>query len=538
MQQSGISVWAKGQAFSGDRFHEGEAFAELLIRWFDGPQEPAAHDLSKRLLALNGHFAFMIDRRGTLFAAVDRLRSIPLFYASVDQTPVIGDDASRVRREAGAGADDPVGRDELLLTGFVTGRNTMAAGLSQLRSGEWLRWRPAAGGRPRFETHRYFRFCTPERTEGGMDDTAGAFFDLARSAFSRLIHSTKGRTLMLPLSGGYDSRFILTMLRRLGHDAVRCFTYGARGNAESTAALRLAAELDYPCDVVHYSLHTWRRAFTSDPWQKYLAFAHGLSSLPHVQDWPAVGALKSRGRVPRDAIFIPGHTGFIHRSPLRDIILALPRADADRLVQSILDTYFGLWDWSRHRGRLDSLFRERIARHLLRDLHMQTASDMAAALDCWEFEERQAKFIVNSVRCYEFWGYDWRLPITDTAFTDFWLRIPDRRRYMTFLDAAPGFSPVRTDRRIRAALKGGVKRCFQAGRPPARLDRGYRIWRNRYRDYLLHIYRWYGIHTPVAHLRMTAPFEGFRWAPTSNINSLLTRHLLSGAVSRTGSRTR
>jgi asparagine synthase (glutamine-hydrolysing) len=38
--------------------------------------------------------------------------------------------------------------------------------------------------------------------------------------------------------------------------------------------------------------------------------------------------------------------------------------------------------------------------------------------------QRQPKFIVNAVRTYEYFGYEWRLPLWDKDLVSFWLSIP------------------------------------------------------------------------------------------------------------------
>ena len=42
----------------------------------------------------------------------------------------------------------------------------------------------------------------------------------------------------------------------------------------------------------------------------------------------------------------------------------------------------------------------------------------------WEWKNRQAKFIANDVRAYEFAGLDWELPFWDKRLCDFFSKLP------------------------------------------------------------------------------------------------------------------
>ena len=57
----------------------------------------------------------------------------------------------------------------------------------------------------------------------------------------------------------------------------------------------------------------------------------------------------------------------------------------------------------------------------------------ANAIEYWDFQERQAKFIVNSVRVYEFFGYSWRLPLWDNELIEYFKKIPLSYRMNTNL---------------------------------------------------------------------------------------------------------
>ena len=45
----------------------------------------------------------------------------------------------------------------------------------------------------------------------------------------------------------------------------------------------------------------------------------------------------------------------------------------------------------------------------------------------------QSKFIANSCRVYEFWGYEWRMPFWDIEFINFWNDLPLQLRLEKFL---------------------------------------------------------------------------------------------------------
>jgi len=93
------------------------------------------------------------------------------------------------------------------------------------------------------------------------------------------------------------------------------------------------------------------------------------------------------------------------------------------LVDSLKKNY-NLWKWP---SELEHTFKEKINKSTT-GLEIKDNETCANAIEFFDFNERQAKFIVNSVRAYEFFGYEWRIPLWDTELIDFFLKVPIKYR--------------------------------------------------------------------------------------------------------------
>lgn len=411
------SAWAKGYAFLGDRLLDAQALAALFLP----PQGVTlAEHAQARIKELNGNWAVVAQAGGTTFAAVDQVRSIPLFYGVRPPDLYLSDEATWVRAQMKIQEMDPLAAQEFLLTGYVTGSDTVFGPLKQLQAGEYVLIRQD-GERFILQPQRYFRFLHGDFVDRPEDALLGDLEEALVGVFQRLIRSAEGRQLVIPLSGGVDSRGIVTMLRYLGHRDVVAFSYGVPGNKEATISRRVAEALGYPWLFAPYSHPLWRRWVTMPQWEQYFAYAGQYVSLPHIQDWPAVWQLREGGKIASDALFVPGQSGIVAGSVhVFPTVLTDPKLDLDLVLRNILESHYGLRPIPAH---LRPLLLERIrSRGIVGPA--TNAEEAANLFSLWEWQERHSKFIINSVRAYEFWGYDWRLPLWDMGHVAFWQRIP------------------------------------------------------------------------------------------------------------------
>jgi asparagine synthase (glutamine-hydrolysing) len=437
---------------------------------------------------LNGCFAVFRSADGRLSACVDRLRTVPLFYIDTPNGVLVADTAGALRGLLTNACIEPEAAAEFRLTGYVTGAGTLVRGLMQVPAGHALFDEPGVGSRRHLV--RYYAFKHHEFSTQNDDVLVEALNATHERVFRRLLADVGDRQIVVPLSGGYDSRLIGVMLRDLGHRDVLCYTYGIEGNWESKISKELAAYLGFRWIMVPYSGQQWRQWATIPAFGEYFREAGNLSAVSHVQDWPAVYELQRRGEIRNDAVFVPGHSGdFLAGSHVPKWYASRPTLSRDEILQSLFDSHYSLWDWPRRDG--DALRNALAARieditGAIADSTPEVAADI---FERWDCQERQAKFIVNSIRVYESFGHEWRLPLFDAELMDFWSHIRvdhriGRKLYFKFADERQNL-PITRPNTDRSPLVAGVFRLINASalRPLAkraqqRVQRAR--WKQRY----------------------------------------------------------
>ncbi len=391
-------------------------------------------ELDSLLVRLNGFYAIVCVVESRLLAVVDHVRSQPLFYAQCDGRLCLSDDADWVREQASDHAIDADARAEFLLTGYVTGADTLFRQVKQIQAGEYLE---VVSGvtRPQLRVGQCFEFrhvepSAPDQValEEGLDRAAVA-------AVRRMIDIAEGRQIVVPLSGGYDSRLIVTLLARLNYQNVFTFTYGAPGNREVAYSKRVATALGMPWTCVEQSEDAWRSAWQTDQRRSFQRWASGWNSLPHVQDWLAMRVLSQQRRIAADALLAPGHSGdFVAGSHIPELTFTDSAFDRHKVAEAVMRKHYDLVPLSMV-GTTGTEVECRIE-SVLDCGQSLLAWEFADAFERWDWRERQAKFICNSVRVYEFFGFDWWLPLWDLEFVRFWQTVPLalRRKRQWYID--------------------------------------------------------------------------------------------------------
>ena len=423
------SAAARGRAFDGDRLLDAGSVAARFDDAVDGADGEPLGRIADAAAGLDGFFGAVVADGAAAYLVADGARSVPLYHA---EDGAVVSDRGRVVADAVGGTRDPVTESEFLVTRYVAGDDTIWRGVGSTTPGEVRRVGPGGVSRRRYRRH----WPHPGGEPGDVDTLRAGF----ETALDRLERVADGRPIVIPLSGGHDSRLLAAGLVERGCEVIG-FTFGRSGHPDVEVSREVAGRLGIEWVFVPYSQAEWEGWFHGTAGRRYRAAAFGGDALPFLAEWPAVRRLVGTGRVPETAVFCPGHTV---ATPGERLPRFRSGADAsgasgapddavaptvEALVEYVLDTHYSLWAWD------DDAFRaaaaERIRRGLLGDRPATAVSDpesAAAAYERWEWTARMSTFTNGDLRVYDDCGVEWWLPLWDPAYVAAWRRLPAASR--------------------------------------------------------------------------------------------------------------
>lgn len=398
---SGVHVKGYGYDINGKLYQN-----EGLLEYFIGVK--TVDILRLKILDLNGLFSVVVQINDGIFLGVDHVRTFPLFYGFGEGKIIVSDSSIYINNIINRGMDK-IGLEEFKSTGYVFGRRTIFNDVYAVQANTIVELHDDCS---QIHEGQLYNINRSKRTKDELLEKISRLF---LESAQRLINSANNRYLIIPLSGGLDSRAIVLYLHRLKYSRVICYTYGRTNSEEFKISKRVADVLGYKHIFINYSDRIWETVFSENNLDVF-AYAFNGVSLPHYQDLFAITEIKRRGLIPDDSIIVPGHSGdLIGGSHLRTEITSYIFRDNKFFdpVEIILKKHI----------EIDLNYLEEIAGRL-NDEIKEISKYHYFPSEYWNIINRQAKYINNSVRLYEFLGYEFRMPLWDKPLTAFFLELP------------------------------------------------------------------------------------------------------------------
>lgn len=420
-------AWRHERRGNADVWHVGdwETASNVIAALVDGSGNLRTQALDGALSSTGIPFAVIVETPTHVFAGVDAIRSYPVFYSGEGVSFRVANSARLLRAEAGLDEVDPLSRAEFNAAGYVTGSETLYRGLFQLKAGEWLLYDRDGGT---IDKGRHYEFYPTRAIDETDDALIARVAELTDLIFERAVRRVNGAPVVVPLSGGLDSRLVVCKLKEHGCSDLSAFTFGSPGNDEMKIAREVAKKLGVKWRFVPSRCRAAKRLFDSPLRRKYWEYADFLSSVPAMADFQALQELREEGHLPANAVIINGQSGDFITGGHVPRPERFQKGDAESFFAEIRSKHYSLWDGLPGPADVESLKRKIAETARFNSDAPGDFQEIAARYELWEWQERQCKYVVNGQRKYDFMGLKWELPLWEKEYLEFWRDIPAERK--------------------------------------------------------------------------------------------------------------
>ena len=388
----------------------------------------ASHDfvpyLKNMVDSIYGHFSLIIDSPRFIIAVVDKIRSYPIFYMKNKEIFLVSCSAQAVRSTMSLVDMEESRVIEFLMAGYVSKGRTLFKHLEQLRAGEFLFFDKRDS---RFFIERYYSYYPQQIDQREEDELLEVHHDLIKNVFSKMVETLNGRKVWIPLSGGLDSRLVLGSLLEAKYDNLGTFTYGIPQLWEVKWAKKFAEHAGVEWHYIEYDRKKLSTVYSKNERAKYFEFASGLSSVPFITELFALSELRKKKYLDHESIIINGQTGdFISGGHLPKMLESIHNdcISFESVVQLLFEKHYSLWTNLKTPENI-KIIKQNILDSIGRFVSERITKDEVGQLyELYEWQERQSKYVVNGQRLYEWFGFEWRLPLWSDELMYFWQNIP------------------------------------------------------------------------------------------------------------------
>lgn len=431
VSKSDVTVWFLGRCReSCGRELQGDRAAATALGYTLLGKTP----LVNWLKSIDGNYAFVISAQKFAIAAVDIVRSAPLFYRERRNSVEFSTNAADI-----ANGSEIICRkafDDIYVAGFTSGDRSIYSYVKQILAGQVL---VISDGKVEVEdTHNFFS-TTALREEPSQTVYENKLTEVLEQTFASLKKSLNGRQACIPLSAGLDSRLVLSGLLRSGHDNVLAFSYGLKSNSDAETARKICQKLGVKWVFIEMKPRKIRKFARSSIYRDYYKFAFRGDSVPFLQDLYAIYVLKECStHVNAGAVFINGNSGdFISGLHIPKSIHCLAGKSLDtgeikKVAEAYIDKHFSLWQ-----DEFSEKHKLRLSTHIFDQLIEVSGGSKElvnlTSFESLEWRQRQTKFVVSGQRVYDFYGFDWRLPLWEKPIFEFFKTVPLELKFDQFL---------------------------------------------------------------------------------------------------------
>lgn len=376
------------------------------------------------LKKLDGHFSYILKKNSYIFFSVDRVSSIPLFYYHKNSEFLITDACSYFDKKKNIIKEQVL---SLAMSGYTTGTQTMYQNFYRLKPGSFGFFNLK---RSTIAINSYYQY-QPWKINYKIN-----YINLKEklSKINYLIikkvynySKIKQKKILIPLSAGNDSRLVASVLYELGAKNVVCLSYGRKNNYEALAAKKIAKKLKFKWIFLEISNNEINKMYNSRTFKKFRLKTGSFSASQDFSEFYVVQKITKIKSLSK-ALIVNGNSGdFISGGHIKYYNTRKKEKNNSLSPQmnGYIKKHYNLWP------NLLTFKNKEIILKLLNNEIKQikikiNKNNIHGIFEYLEFNDRQSKHVISKQRIYEYFGFEWVLPLFDNLYLDFWSQIPKK----------------------------------------------------------------------------------------------------------------
>ena len=376
---------------------------------------------------IRGNFSLIISVNCRTIVSVDHICSTPIYYLNLDKSVLVTDDISYLQKKIGKEFSvSKSSRLQVLMSGYTLFEDTLYTRIKSFIPGQVFLYHHDNISVNNINNYQAW-FDTDINKYKSLEFMCSKFNDVILEVMREMISSLNNRQVVIPLSGGYDSRLIASILRHYNYENVICFTYGMRNNFEAISAEKIANDLGYKWVFVDLDIKEQASFYQSNDFSLYLEYADTPNSVPYYQGLYSVKYLKEKKIIDNNAVFINGNSGdFITGGHISGVY---QYCDKNYLCKDISDAiinkYYSLWGYIKNSDNISTIVRKIANNYNRLKGSYSTSINICDFIYYYEFVNRQSKYVIQGQKIFEYYGHDWRMPLWDSKMIEFWSSVPN-----------------------------------------------------------------------------------------------------------------
>lgn len=372
------------------------------------------NDILRYLSDKKGFFSVVLKVNTCFYLITDHVNSYPLYY----RKNLVIDTA--IRNEL---SKDGEAFEHFKMSGVVPGIDTLVPGLKSVEPGSILSINTVSNERFTLKYHELFSFNKYSHSIISLSDWEYKYSSAIVDVINEIRVLCQNSHVILPLSGGFDSRLVAHIINSAGLNNVTCFTYGDKDDPEVEISKRLAEFYSFDWHFIEHDSNFWKNLKKNVEYNHFVNEFCSPQSVVHVQDFGAVKYLNENGLIHDNSIIVPGHAmDYLAGNHIPTICFNSSNVKVSELVDYIVNRHYSL----HFRTKEDTEKAEMIVYDFIKREFQQYDKDYIDSrlaifiYQRFNFIERQSKFILNSLMVYKFYRLKFYLPLWSLSFCNYY----------------------------------------------------------------------------------------------------------------------